>query len=45
MVALALWLHYDRTCSLDEICEQLHSSRSTLFRYVRQARPAEKDAY
>lgn len=37
-VALALSLYKDKDHSIDDICEQLHISRSTLFRYVRQAK-------
>jgi DNA invertase Pin-like site-specific DNA recombinase len=37
-VAMALSLYHDKTHSIDDICEELHISRSTLFRYVRQAK-------
>jgi DNA invertase Pin-like site-specific DNA recombinase len=35
-VEMALSLYNDKTHSIDEICSQLHISRSTLFHYVRQ---------
>lgn len=35
--AMALSLYEDKSHSIDEICEQLHISRSTLFRYVRNS--------
>ena len=40
-VAMALSLYKDDEHSIDDICEQLHISRSTLFRYVRQAKAPE----
>ena len=40
-VAMVLSLYHDKTHSIDEICEQLHISRSTLFRYVRQSKQTE----
>jgi predicted transcriptional regulator YheO len=39
---MALSLYHDKTHSIDEICDQLHISRSTLFRYVRQAKQTER---
>jgi predicted transcriptional regulator YheO len=38
---MALSLYHDKTHSIDDICEELHISRSTLFRYVRQAKQSE----
>jgi DNA invertase Pin-like site-specific DNA recombinase len=37
-VAMALSLYHDKAHSIDDICEELHISRSTLFRCVRQAK-------
>lgn len=39
-VAMALSLYHGKAYSIDEICEQLHISRSTLFRYVKGSRKA-----